>query len=363
MSLGEVARRLSEQGVPTRKSKPQWDRATIRGILLNPAYTGTARYGKTRLLPRKTGHRAKRGDPATPRQEKVAQATPLAEQEPIAVPALVSGELFAAAAQRLAENQRRYREQKRGAEFLLSGLLVCHRCGSAYCGRRQPGLRGAASYVYYRCLGTDKYRHAGVAICANQALPGPALEARVWSDVRELLQDPDRLRREFERRLAHPPEDSPDLAARHSAVAHLKRRLGRLLDAYEQGWLDKSDFEPRVRRVKEQLTREEEALAQHQRDASQHEELRLVIDDFGAFARRLSAGLDDADFATQRQLLKLLIKRIEVDEDEIRLVYRVQPRPFVTRPASDDSPRGDVQHCLKFHNKAQGQRRSRATLG
>lgn len=174
LSLGEAARRLSEQGVPTRQGKPRWDRATLRGILLNPAYTGTARYGKTRLLPRKTGRRAKRGDPATPRQEKVAQATPLAEQEPIAVPALVSGELFAAAAQRLTENQRRYREQKQGAEFLLSGLLVCHRCGSAYCGRRQGGPRGAGPYVYYRCLGTDKYRHAGVAICANQALPGPA---------------------------------------------------------------------------------------------------------------------------------------------------------------------------------------------
>src|SRR3989304_2203199 len=139
-SRGAVARdfRWAKRGVPPATGKPRWDRVTIRGILLNPAYTGTARYGKTRLLPRKPGRRVKRGDPETPRRDKDAVPPPLSEQEPIAVPALVSAELFAAAAQRLAENRRRYREQKRGAEFLLSGLLVCHRCGSGYFGGGAP---------------------------------------------------------------------------------------------------------------------------------------------------------------------------------------------------------------------------------
>ena len=161
LSLGRVVARLAEQGVSTAKGNPRWDTATIRGMLLNPAYTGTAKYGKTRLVPRSSGRRPKRGDPPLPRQEKVAQATLPEEQDPISVPTLVSTELFQAAAERLAENRRRYREQKAGAEFLLSGLLVCHRCGSAYCGRRsrQPG--SDRRYVYYRCLGTDKYRHAG----------------------------------------------------------------------------------------------------------------------------------------------------------------------------------------------------------
>ena len=32
----------------------------------------------------------------------------------------------------------------------------------------------------------------------------------------------------------------------------------------------------------------------------------------------------------------------EIDDDEVRIVYKVQPHPFVLRPA-----RGDLQHCLK----------------
>ncbi len=341
LSLGDVVRRLAERGVPSPTGKARWDRATIRGILLNPAYTGMAKYGKTRLFPRQNQRRAKRGDPAVPRRNQVAQATALAEQEDIPVPALIRVELFQATALKLEENRRRYREQKKGAEFLLSGLLVCHRCGSAYCGRRHR-LR-ANEYVYYRCLSTDKYRHGGEALCTNKSVNGRVEEA-VWSDLCALLKDPDRLRREFERRLDEPHQEEVDAAHFQKSIAQLKRRIGRLIDAYENGWLDKAEFEPRMQRVKDRLQREEETLVQHQRIASDDEALRLLFGDFTAFAQQMSEGLEQADFATRRKLLRLLVNRIEVDQDEVRIVYKVQPSPFVQAPAS----RGFLQDCLKF---------------
>jgi site-specific DNA recombinase len=349
LSLGEVIQRLSEQGVPTATGKSRWDRATVRGILLNPAYTGTAKYGKTRLVPRTAGRRPKRGDPSVPRQDKVGQATLPEEQEPIPVPALVSCELFAAVAERLEENRRRYREQKKGAEFLLSGLLVCHRCGSAYCGRRHGKGTAKGPYVIYRCLGTDKYRHAGETVCTNKSVSGEALEAAVWSDVCLLLQDPGRLRRELERRLERPPDAEWDAVHLRESIAKLKRRLARLIDAYENDWLDKHEFEARMGRAKEHLARQEEAYAGLEQESKSDDELRLVITQFQAFAEQIAAGLEHADFATRRKLLRLLIKHIEIDDDEVRIVYKVQPHPFVLRPV-----RGDLQDCLKFHSKAQG---------
>jgi site-specific DNA recombinase len=304
LSLGEVVHRLSEQGVPTATGKRRWDRATIRGILLNPAYTGTAKYGKTRLVPRIPGRRSKRGDPAIPRQDKVGQATSPEEQEPIPVPALVSCELFAAVAERLEENRRRYREQKKGAEFLLGGLLICHRCGSAYCGRRHKPTGAKRPYFFYRCLGTDKYRHAGETICMNKSLRGAGLEAAVWSDVCSLLQDPGRMRRELERRLERPPDAEFDALHRRESIAKLKRRLARLIDAYENDWLDKDEFESRISRAKQHLAREEEAYARYEQDARSDDELRLVVDQFQTFAEQIATGLDQADFATRRKLLR-----------------------------------------------------------
>jgi len=341
LSLGEVARRLREQNVPTAKGCKRWDRATIRGILRNPAYQGTARFGKTRLVERTEPARPTRGTVLKPRSSKKAAPTQVTEQEEIAVPALVSPELFAAAAERLAENRRRYREQKKGTEFLLSGLLVCGRCGSAYCGRRQRLKE--TEYVYYRCIGTDRYRRDGEALCSNASVNG-RVEQVVWTDLCELLQDPGRLQREFEERLQRPAHENADVLRLTQAVAQHKRRVARLIDAYENGWVDKAEFEPRIRSAKERLAQDEATLRQHQQGSLDTEELRLVIGQFDVFAAQMRANLEQADFTLKRKLLRLLIRQIEVTDEDIRIVYKVSLRPFVTAPKG-----GFLQDCLKFH--------------
>ena len=349
LSLGRTVDRLAEQGVTTPKGNLRWDKATLRGILRNPAYCGTAKYGKTRLFPRISGRRPKRGDPSTPRQENVQRGTTPEEQETIPVPALISNELFEAVADRLRENRRRFREQKQGAEFLLSGLLICHRCNSAYCGRRPRKFGSQDRYIYYRCLGTDKYRNGGETICSNKSVSGVPLETAVWGDVRSLLQEPGRLQRELERRLEKPPTAEFDVAHRQELIGRLKRRMGRLLDAYEEGWVEKNEFESRMSRAKERLTREQEAHARWQQEVADTDELHLVAERFETFAEQIATGLDQADFETKRKLLHLLIKQIEIDEDEVRIVYKVQTRPFVLGP-----DRGHVHDWLNFRCNAFG---------
>src|SRR3954462_10999780 len=51
VSIGEVCRRLLREGCPTRSGKSTWDRTTVWGLLKNPAYAGTAAFGKTRIGP------------------------------------------------------------------------------------------------------------------------------------------------------------------------------------------------------------------------------------------------------------------------------------------------------------------------
>lgn len=350
LSLRRVVDRLAEQGLPTPTGKARWDMATVRGILLNPAYTGTAKYGKTRMIPRVSDRRPKRGDPQIPRREKVTQATSPDEQESISVPALISTELFQAVSERLQENRSRSREQKQGSEFLLSGLLICHRCRGAYCGRRVKSKGKAPPYIYYRCLGSDKYRNGGEVLCRNKSISGAPLDEAVWSDVCSLLQDSNRLERELERRMERPPQSDFDSNDCQKSIDQLKRRLSRLLDAYENGWLERDEFESRSRNVKLRLTQQQKQYEQHQQDAEQDSELRLIVGHFEAFAEQIKTGLTTADFATKRAILKLLIRRIEIDEDEVRIVYKVHTRPFAPSPV-----RGSFLHdWLKSHIVAQG---------
>jgi site-specific DNA recombinase len=52
LSIGAIARQLTESGLPTRKQRPRWERSVIWAILRNPAYQGRACFGKTAVAVR-----------------------------------------------------------------------------------------------------------------------------------------------------------------------------------------------------------------------------------------------------------------------------------------------------------------------
>jgi len=85
------------------------------------------------------------------------------------------------------------------------------------------------------------------------------------------------------------------------------------------------------RRLKQ--ARQDEAQAQA-------EELRLVIGCVRDFAARVQEGLQTADWGTRRELIRTLVKCVEVDLQQIRIVYRISPVPF------EEGPNGGCsQHC------------------
>jgi site-specific DNA recombinase len=252
----------------------------------------------------------------------------------IPVPALVEAALFEAVAEQLEENKKRQRQSARGARYLLQGLVVCKCCGHAFYGKpvSRSSAKGKTCYAYYRCIGTDAYRFGGERICTIGQVRTDVLETAVWQDVRALLADPSRVRQEYERRLSSKEQQGqPDdqLAGRTQKA---RRVVARLIDAYEEGLLEKGEFEPRIGRARQRLEAlevEAQAAAEWQ---SQEYELHAVMGQLQEFARRMAEGLEEASWATKREILRALIKRIEVDTEEVRVVYKVDPRPFADGP-------------------------------
>src|SRR3954469_17778530 len=135
-SIGEVCRRLQGGGVPTRTGKSAWDRATVWLILKNPAYKGTAAFGKTRsgeFKPQRL--RPRRGRPEQPRRPVSRVDTASEDQILIEVPGLVSEDLFGAVQAQLEENRQRRRARPGGGGALLQGVVVCRGCGCGCDGR------------------------------------------------------------------------------------------------------------------------------------------------------------------------------------------------------------------------------------
>src|ERR1700752_1027989 len=70
LSLREVCLRLQQKGIPSPKGKPRWDREVIGKLLKNPAYTGAAIFGRTRVGELRVRLRPLRGKPEQPRYAK-----------------------------------------------------------------------------------------------------------------------------------------------------------------------------------------------------------------------------------------------------------------------------------------------------
>lgn len=342
-SIGEVCRRLNSEAVPTRTGKIAWDRSVVWAILKNPAFKGTAAFGKTRSGPFKPQKlRPQRGRPLYPRRPVSRVDTSSECQMFIDVPAIVDEELFAAVQAQLEENRQRKRDRPRRGQYLLQGLIVCKRCGYGCYGKptSRASAKGPVPYAYYRCTGSDAYRFGGQRLCWNKQVRTDLLDAAVWEDVRSLLSEPERIRVEYERRRQKKKPDGREVDQVMKLIKQVKRSISRLIDAYEEGLLERTEFEPRISAARERILRLEEERKRTADEANQESELRLVIGQLEEFARRVSDGLREPDWETKRAIVRALIKQVEVDEGEVRIVYRVSPSPFDGSPQQDRS-----QHC------------------
>ncbi len=341
LSLSEVKRRLEIQGAANPSGGTRWLTSTLGSMLANPAYAGTAMFGRTRLGPRReTFRRTRRLKDGHIRNPCSIYQTDASERIAIAVPAIVGPEVFEAARAQLAENRKRKRVGVVGASCLLQGLLVCSRCGYAYVGAWSHPKK-PHPYRYYRCGGGIASRFAGVRICTNKILNRSRVDAAVWEDVRGLLLDPTRLAAEHRRRLEGPAEPAdPKATSATKKVAAVRRSIERLIDSYQDGYLEKEEFEPRIRGLRGRLAQLEANAAGLAKQERSEEEVKQVIEALEQFAAGVRERLDSSDFTTQRDLIRTLVDRIEVGEKTIRIVYKVNIVPFERGPS-----RGRLQHC------------------
>lgn len=344
VSIGEVQRRLNAAKELTRTGKTIWDRATIWGILKNPAYKGLAAFGKTKVEPMKPRLRAQRGKALVPKDPHSIKDIAPEEWISIPVPPLVEASLFESVQEQLEENRKRMRTSRRGARYLLQGLLVCGSCGYAFYGKPlSPSARKGhvREYAYYRCIGCDAYRFGGERICNNKQLRTDLLDLAVWKEVAQLLADPTRLEQEYRRRL-EPVESGREIKAVETQIKKLTQGLERLIDSYADGVIERAEMEPRVSRLRERIVHLEEQTRDLGEAAAAEAEIRLVMGRIEDFAKSVEGGLGQADWTKKREIIRAVVKRVEIFKEQIKVVFRVGTGP----PATDARPKSS-QHCKR----------------
>ena len=94
-------------------------------------------------------------------RESAQHERPREEWIEIPVPAIVSGETFAVAAERLED--KRHAPRRTAVPSVVQGSASCRKRG--YAMYRTSTRSSARKIYYYRCLGSDAYRHLNHALC------------------------------------------------------------------------------------------------------------------------------------------------------------------------------------------------------
>src|SRR5882672_3244565 len=352
-SLREVCRRLQQMGCRTQRGLAHWSAATIHGMLDNPAYVGRAVLGRSRVLPAhpqlRSNRRNTRPVPSVTRRIRDARE----ERIEIAVPTLVDPAVFEAAQKQLAENRKRKRERRQGPRWLLQGLTVCRSCGYAYCAKRfglLPTDRSKSARHYYRCIGTEESRLHGALKCGNPTVPGDKLDQIVWDQVRALLEDPNRVADEYRRRIGQVRDgaaSSEQIDRLDRQMTGLRRSIDRLIDSYSAGLIDKTEFEPRITTSKLHMSQLDQQRRTALDTASADRELSLVINRLEDFSAKVAQGIDRLDWIGKRNIIHTVVRRIEIDNDGIEVVFRIPS----TSPPSDHGPRSPIvaPHCSNVY--------------
>ena len=144
-TLRSLAKSREQRGVRTRFGKELWAYAQIRDMMKNPTYAGM-RYFNRRTEVKDDTQRKRGRTILRDRSEWIG----------IAVPPLVSAELFDRVQERLAGNLQRYVQP--AAHYALSGLVECGECGSAFCSYRRyvakelvTGVKRVSHKAAYKC--------------------------------------------------------------------------------------------------------------------------------------------------------------------------------------------------------------------
>jgi site-specific DNA recombinase len=347
LSINEIARMLNERQIPTRTATTRWERSTVWGMLRNPAYRGRACFGKTEIRPRQRITRPLRQRNGFANRNSANHERPRPDWIEIPVPALISEERFALAQEQL-ENNKRHAPRRTIEPSLLQGMLVCRRCGYAL--YRTATRTSKHKLYYYRCLGSDAYRRLKGAVCDNPPIRQDHLDEVVWTELLRLLEDPELIQAELDRRTEAARNADP-LRQRQENLRREQNRLAknmdRLLTAYQEGLMGLDQLRGRMPELRKQEQAVQSELQSLETVATDQTKYLRLVETLGDFRSRLRANAGSLTVKDRQTIMRLLVKEVLVDRDTLTIRHSI--------PVPDSGPEPNGGGHQPGHGGATGQ--------
>jgi site-specific DNA recombinase len=332
-SIGELARWLTAEGIPTRTGKNRWDRSVLWAMLKNPAYVGRAAFLKTGSTDRRPAiNRQARLQGRSVSRHYAKYDRPKEDWITIAVPAIVTEDTFELAERRLADN-RRFAARNSKEPSLLMGLAACQSCGYAY--YRTSTRTAKRKIYYYRCLGSDDYRYQGGRICGNKPVRADFLDDVVWRHITALLADPGLVQGELDRRLTD--MRATNLATSERArferdLTRTAKAIQRLVQAYQEDLLTLDELRARMPDLRAKQASLQASLDALDAQLLDQETYLKLAENLDSFLARLHDTAETATVEDRQKVLRSVVKEVLVGPERIVIRHSIPVRdhPFLS---------------------------------
>jgi site-specific DNA recombinase len=308
-----ISRHLGENGILTRSGAKWWE-STILDILKNETYLGIAYMFKNKSVTPGKNPKLKK---YRKRKNSAKEARPREDWIGIPVTQIIERELWESAQRQLKENAYRSRRNNNKHNYLLRGLVVCGLCGSI-----------ASGYVsnkstYYSCGAKRNKNITTKPHDENIIVKHPDFDSRVWAGLVELLDNPDNLKAQLEKRLEMHRNSMP-IETRVSdkddkMLEKLATQEKRILDAYREGAIDLDELKEQKAKIaakRETLESRKKPVLSHSESPGQQE---ITLDMLGDVSARFKRVMKKADFATREKLVNLLVNSVTLFPDKTKI--------------------------------------------
>jgi site-specific DNA recombinase len=311
LTLRAIALRLQDAGIATVRGG-RWRGAHIGRIMGNSVYTGTGYAHKIESVEPKNQERGYRKNLKSGHRKR-----PKEEWIPFSSPRIVDDEIFELAQQRLQRN-RDWAARRTKRDYLLRGLLRCECCHkSMYANTQNKSYEcGYSRPAYAKDQGLDP--------CENKChIPVKQLDELVWREVVKLLKKPSMLKKHYPklREKIHPRATGGSPAKLDSKIEEVQKQIKRTNNLFIRGILEEASHEAKYSELKSKLGHLQNQREKSAADRMNEEEADALLRSFSTFAKSIKSRLDTADFATRRNIVEQVVKRVIIGKKVITIEH------------------------------------------
>ena len=311
-SYRELAEYLNVLGYRTKIGNKFSANSSFYDILVNSKYKGEYVFGRSLSKPKQPG--MKRSHRKNKDESEIIRV-------PNGLPAIVDEGTFEQVQKLLASRQRSKGASKAKEVYLVSGLIECGECGSAYHGSARIGGRNKQKYVSYRCSKRKKIENP----CKCKEINRTLLDEFIVNQLFTTILNPQHLEvlhqkvnEKLKQKVSEMDNDLPKL---EKQLKEVNQKASNLVQAIAAGGLGSIDtITAELQRLEQQKIVLTNEIQNHQVKQS---EVNLTLDQMKDVLEEAKEYVLKNNDEMMKYILSRFIHRITIHNEAIEVEYNL----------------------------------------